>query len=924
MKAEDLAARGKADSASIYYQKLADLHYLDGLIIDYIYDYIDAAFLYTTTGRFYQAANLLKQVLPRLRTPADTDEQWAFLWLHIHLAHNYHQIGDYLQAKQLYEKALLDYVGQEHRNFEVANYLYRPLGNIYTRLGAHQQAYKLLERFREISMESGYFSTAAEALSDIGILFSDQRDYQKAQESYLQALDLPNVDNKSRALALSNLAGAYMELDLFQDAIRVSLESLKMLSSDELNGNPREILAYRSGVHNKLAHAYLEQSRFDLSNNHFKKALELSLEAYGTQKRRETAKIYLGLGQLNLKWQHPDKALNYFQQTLKAVLPDLSDDYRQNPSQGSLYAENSLMEALEGKALAYQQLFQQQHDLSILDRALACYELILEVEAELRKNYHESSKLFQVNESHQRSEQALDLAFALYETTPDSIHFWRAFQISEQARSVVLRESLQDQKAQNFAGIPDSLHVYERELKINLSLLRKSVIQLATSQDSSSHELEVKKEKVFELEQAQQQLSALLESQYPTYYKLKYQTSDLISMADIREHLLSDYQVLVEYFVGQRSLYIFKIDRQGLDFIRIDNDFQLQQQVEILLRSIRDLHSTPIATFESVAHALFDELVRPLNLKAGQSLLVIPDGILSHLPFATLLMDSTGSTNYKTLPYLIRDHAISYGYSLTLLRDRQAERVEGPRQKPFLGVAPIYRNSRNYAFLNHSESGIDQIQQELGGDKLVSHEATKEKFLSIANDYQMIHLSSHAQALDSLPVYSWISFSDAELPNEDDHKLYLSEIYALRIPAELIILGACETGTGQLKNGEGVMSLARGFVHAGCQSVVTTLWPVSNNATNQIMSGFYRYLVTGSSKNAALRQAQLDYLNHESTDVQGAHPFFWAPYIAIGDNKALQIPPSPGFSYKQLVLLVTGLVVISLLWVSRKKILNMF
>ena len=147
---------------------------------------------------------------------------------------------------------------------------------------------------------------------------------------------------------------------------------------------------------------------------------------------------------------------------------------------------------------------------------------------------------------------------------------------------------------------------------------------------------------------------------------------------------------------------------------------------------------------------------------------------------------------------MIRDHAINYTYSLALM-EKSHQQEAFSFKRPFLGVAPVYENSNRFLFLNHSADEIERISQKLYGDQLIGVHATKEKFLSLAHQYQMIHISSHAEALDSLPVYSWISFSDQGLPNEDDHKLYLSEIYALRIPAELIILGACRNGDRAVK-----------------------------------------------------------------------------------------------------------------------------
>ena len=112
------------------------------------------------------------------------------------------------------------------------------------------------------------------------------------------------------------------------------------------------------------------------------------------------------------------------------------------------------------------------------------------------------------------------------------------------------------------------------------------------------------------------------------------------------------------------------------------------------------------------------------------------------------------------------------------------------------------------------------------------------------------------------------------------------------------------------------MSLARGFINAGCQSVITTLWPVSNEATNRITNNFYQHLSSRYSKHTALRQSQLDYLNDGNTDGLGAHPFFWAGYISVGNTKPISINRRRGFNLLVIgfILMVVGLVI----WKNRK------
>ncbi|NET34653.1 MAG: CHAT domain-containing protein, partial [Cyanothece sp. SIO1E1] len=104
---------------------------------------------------------------------------------------------------------------------------------------------------------------------------------------------------------------------------------------------------------------------------------------------------------------------------------------------------------------------------------------------------------------------------------------------------------------------------------------------------------------------------------------------------------------------------------------------------------------------------------------------------------------------------------------------------------------------------------------------------------------------------------------------------------------DLAVLSACNTGSGQLVKGDGVLSLSKGFVHAGCPSAVMSLWSVDDFSTSEIMIDFYDYLKKGYTKDEALRKAKLDFI--ASADKVKKHPFFWAAFVQMGDPVALDL-----------------------------------
>jgi CHAT domain-containing protein len=131
------------------------------------------------------------------------------------------------------------------------------------------------------------------------------------------------------------------------------------------------------------------------------------------------------------------------------------------------------------------------------------------------------------------------------------------------------------------------------------------------------------------------------------------------------------------------------------------------------------------------------------------------------------------------------------------------------------------------------------------------------------------------------------------------------ELFGMNLNARLAVLSACNTGSGRLIEGEGIMNLARGFIYAGVPSIVMTLWSVEDQTSATIVKKFYRYLDNGEPKDEALRKAKLDLL--DEGDMLHAHPYYWAAYVSIGDYSPM--PSSKPFWLKLFFGLV-GLVAI--------------
>jgi len=114
----------------------------------------------------------------------------------------------------------------------------------------------------------------------------------------------------------------------------------------------------------------------------------------------------------------------------------------------------------------------------------------------------------------------------------------------------------------------------------------------------------------------------------------------------------------------------------------------------------------------------------------------------------------------------------------------------------------------------------------------------------------------------------------------EDGILYSEEIFTLDLDARLVVLSACESGLGKIKKGEGILSLTRGFLYAGADNVIASLWQVADESTSELMINFYKSLLENKTISASLREAKINLIRNRKY----SYPLEWAPFVLIGSN----------------------------------------
>jgi CHAT domain-containing protein len=147
--------------------------------------------------------------------------------------------------------------------------------------------------------------------------------------------------------------------------------------------------------------------------------------------------------------------------------------------------------------------------------------------------------------------------------------------------------------------------------------------------------------------------------------------------------------------------------------------------------------------------------------------------------------------------------------------------------------------------------------------------------------YRIIHVATHGLLNAERPQFTGVVLS---LVGNKTHDGFVrtDEVFNLHLGSPLVMLSACETGLGKEKRGEGVMGLTRAFMYAGAPTVGVSLWSVADKSTADLMTDFYKRLLTsaeGTTSSSALRDAQLAMISGKKYSA----PFFWAPFVLVGD-----------------------------------------
>ncbi len=588
------------------------------------------------------------------------------------------------------------------------------------------------------------------------------------------------------------------------------------------------------------------------------------------------------------------KALNYASQSIRANLNITTAIPLEKIKANSYLNSNNKINILTllSLDLTYRlALYQETKDNSLLKKGLQIAYIADQLLDHIRfEQNSDASKLFWQEKSEELYNLAIKMAYKLQQ--PED-----AFFFMEKSKAVLLLENITDKQATVLSKLPDSIQ--------NSKLQQQKFIVEAQEELYYTQNVDKKdsiQNRILDARITLHKFTDSLKSKYPQYAKLKKDIS-LSTIQEVQKQL-DTTSILIEYSNTDDFGYGLAISKQEVTFFELENISSLQQEIQAIKSKIYTpfLKKEEFIHYKKQAHQLVQRLI-PTKIRAklnGKKIIIIPNHATQNLPFEALTIQNGD----KTYEYLIENSEINYAYSYSFFDENQKRKNQSTIN--YIGYAPQNFQYDQLSKLPFSSQEVSEAASLFSGTSFIGDAAAKNQFLNTSTYPQILHLSTHATANDS--IQPWIAFKDK--------KVFLNEIYNTDNTANLVVLSACKTALGETKKGEGVMSLARGFTYAGAKSVLSSIWNVNDKATQEILSSFYQNIKNGDTKSQALRKAKLTYLGTHSLSEKS--PYYWSSLILIGDTGTINFHQSYTYWYYILIGFVLLTILITLIINAKK------
>lgn len=831
-------------------------------------------------------------------------------------------LGNYEEAEELYLKAIqIKRVSKGKQDTEYAIFL-NNLGLLYWNMKQYKKAEGLYLEAAAINLKNlgEAHPQYASVINNLALLYTSMEDYNKAELSYLKSKKIKEAtigkEHPDYAVLLKNLGNLYNHTKQYEKAEAYYQEALQLYKRLLGEEHPR----YASAL-NDLAFLYINTKKYTEAEALYFRSLgiiERSLKKehpFYALTLNNMAFLYYNMDRSNLALAYNMASIAANADSFNIYFPNVFKDSL-NLNLGCQSIEQIDFSALS--KLNYRNLSRLGESLNTLLKILERFpnqkahyqasEAAIKIHTKIKNEFmSEANKLAVLAENTEFVRHGIGASYQL-----GRAYYDQAFRFAEQNKSILLAEALQGTRAKVLGDLPDSLAQKERRLSKQKEELKKQKYQASNAEAKASA---ISQEN--DLNQDVETFLSNLKEKYPRYYQLKYE--DITAKASDVQALLAPKTMLLEYFVSDTTVYLFAVTTDKIKLLELKvSRLRLYSQVKRLRLALSNYDlitkkdKKAYQLYTQKAYWCYANLVEPaLKGAEVENLIIVADAVLGQIPFEVLLMKDVQQekVSYAKMPYLLKNYTISYNYSATLWKENLKKEKPINNHK-ILACASSYtplkegeiapnlskwRTSStlelraNLSPLPAAGEEVATLAEKFQGDFKFGDACNEAFFKQNAGQYGVIHLAMHGVVHPQIPILSSLVFTENG-DSLEDNLLQAYEIAHLKLNADLVVLSACETGYGKYERGDGIQSLARSFMYAGVPSMVVSLWQVNDYSTAQLMASFYAYLAEGLTKDKALRQAKLDYLN-QNTGLM-AHPAFWSPFIQLGNNSSIQLTGS--------------------------------
>lgn len=727
----------------------------------------------------------------------------------------------------------------------------------------------------------------------LGAMYYETGNFSQAKNYFEKAIALlgtPNSSNEGLLINYKiNLAATLTRLEEFDEANTIYQDLLKkdINKNDILHnigtinlrlGAGREALGFFKQVNytnnrkvrllNDIGQAYENMNKADSANYYYLEAVTENKKWSNGGKNVQAGLTLKYQGYLNYKESEFMKALEKYQQAIIQLVNDFNaTDIYKNPEQYSgVFSYINLFNLLTAKGDAFEKLYQKEKDIKELEASLDAYRSAFHLADYVERTYDsDEARLFLNKIKYTAHSKPIDISLFLFDLTQKRIFLEDAYLFDQRNKASILSLNVQENESRNKPGVNNELFLQASSVKSAITRLSLKASQTIDSASLASINASVRDYEI-QLGKLQEKINT------DPAYRQKQSAERIPPVSELQKKL-DNTTALLSYHLSEDRLLILFISAGKFEYNALPVSKDLFSQIDSFKTSLHTASDDKKYNGSQISMKLYQKLIEPVRSKLRQidRLIIIPDDELNYLPFEALQDEKEH--------YLIQKFSIQYQYSTALFDKKDRDHIKATTLAFAPFISKTYTDSAGFT-LSSLPASREEVNK-LAGDIFTDSAATKQHFLQTAGHYGIIHLATHASVNNEMPLRSYITFYPDNNPH--NYRLYAAEIYNMNLDStQLIILSACETGTGKLVKGEGLMSLSRAFSYAGCPNIITSLWKAEDKTTAFISQRLHIYIQKGFSKDIALQQAKLDLLNSNEIDPRFKTPDYWAHLVFIG------------------------------------------